>query len=300
MKMTSPTDTRRARGTAPHLGEIVLGGRYRMERRLGGGATSSVWLARDQPLDRAVAVKILDAALAYDQQRVAGFRREARLALRLHHRHLVGGYDWGEVPRPYLVMRYIDGPSLSQIRKRPGGYREDPRALARDLLEALAWLHGQGVIHCDVAPGNVLIASDGSAWLTDFGIARSPGTSRQRSGWVTGTLPYMAPEVRRGWPATVCSDLYATGVVIGECADRRADATLSWFVSALSAINPARRPASAREAASLLDRPAASVRPPSRQARPRSTGSVVPMSRHERRVGALAQPATRAFEVLAS
>jgi serine/threonine-protein kinase len=171
-------------------------------------------------------------------------------------------------------MRYIDGPSLAQILKPPGSFRGDPRALARDLLEALAWLHDRGVVFRDVAPGNVLIASDGGAWLSDFGIARPlGGGGRERAGWVTGTLPYMAPEVRRGWPATVRSDLYAAGRLLRECADGRGDASLRSLLSALSAINPALRPASAREAASVLDRAAARRQPSLRQARPPTVGS---------------------------
>jgi serine/threonine-protein kinase len=298
--MTPPIEAVGTSGTVGDVRGTVLGGRYRLERPLGRGATSSVWLARDQPVHRAVAVKILDAALAYDQQRVAGFRHEARLTGRLHHPHIVGGYGWGEAPRPYLVMRYIDGPSLGQILKRPYGFRGDPRALARNLLDALAWLHDRGLVHRDVAAGNVLIASDGSAWLTDFGLAWPHGVSRVRSVWVTGTLPYMAPEVRRGQPATVRSDLYAAGVVIRECLGDKADTSMSLLVSALSASDPALRPASARGASSLLDRPAPTVAPLSRRTRLRMAWPVAPIPEHEQRGGALAQPATEAFSAAVS
>jgi serine/threonine-protein kinase len=90
--MTEPTDIGEASGAGSNLPGTVLGGRYRLERPVGRGGTSSVWLARDQPLDAAVAVKILDAAPACDRQRVAHFRREARLTMRLGHHHIVGGY----------------------------------------------------------------------------------------------------------------------------------------------------------------------------------------------------------------
>lgn len=239
-----------ARGTLDSL-HAPIGGRYRVERPFGRGGMASVWLARDRRLHRSVAIKVLSDALARDEVQVARFRREARLACAISHPNLVAGYEWGDHPRPYLVMEYVDGPSLAELLVGPNGFRGDARVLARELLAALAWLHDRGIVHGDVKPGNVLIASDGSARLTDLGIAQPRGAARLvRPGRVLGTLAYMAPEVRRGEPITARSHLYGAGTVISHCAERL-DTPLRTLVEALTASEPGDRLASAHDALSL-------------------------------------------------
>jgi serine/threonine protein kinase len=227
-------------------------GRFRVERRLGNGGMASVWLAQDECLHRKVAIKVLAEAWGRDEVEIARFHREARLTCGLSHPNLVAGYEWGDDPRPYLVMEYVDGPSLAQLFDRPQGFRGDARALARELLAALAWLHDRGIIHGDVKPGNVLIASNGSVRLTDLGIAQPEGAAcLVPAGRVVGTLAYMAPEVRRGEPISAGSDLYGAGRVIGHCAERK-DTPIRELVDALTAPKPGDRVASAHDALSLL------------------------------------------------
>ena len=230
----------------------VGGGRFRVERRLGNGGMASVWLAEDELLQRKVAIKVLADASARDTVEIARFRREARLTCGLSHPGLVAGYEWGDDPRPYLAMEYVDGPSLGQVFHRPEGFRGNALALARELLAALAWLHDRRIIHGDVAPGNVLIASDDSVRLSDLGIAQPLGAAcLVPAGRVVGTLAYMAPEVRRGESIWAGSDLYGAGRVIRDCA-RRTNASMLALVDALTAPDPRDRLASAHDALSLL------------------------------------------------
>src|SRR5947207_1940707 len=175
-------------------------------------------LARDEELARDVAVKVLSDVLGEDPSYVARFRREARVAARVSHPHLVRMFDYaGEAERPYIVMEYIGGGTLAD-RIRAGTAEEvDPERLARQLLGALGAIHAAGVVHRDVKPSNVLLDSVGDVHLTDFGIAQpEDATQLTGTGHVIGTLKYMAPEVLAGGPATERSDLFALGVVLQE------------------------------------------------------------------------------------
>ena len=231
-----------------------LGGRYRLQRLLATGGMSAVWLARDERLDRPVAVKVISDVLALDEEYVRRFHREARVAAGLWHPNLVSVYDSGDDPRAYLVMEYVDGPSLERILRGSRGLSGDPTRLARELLSALRCVHQHGIVHRDVKPGNVLIGADGRARLTDFGIAQPSNAPRLTNvGETIGTLAYMAPEVGRGEPATVRSDLYAAGAVIGECCAGQDDGSLTALSRSLMNPDPERRPASAADALALLE-----------------------------------------------
>ena len=232
----------------------LLGGRYRLERMLGTGGMASVWLALDERLRRQVAVKVISDSLAADPAYLRRFRREARLAAGLSHRNLVMVYDFGgEDDRPYLAMEYVVGGSLAD-RISAGRARElDASRLARELLEALDHIHGAGIVHRDVKPGNVLIAPEGTAKLTDFGIAQPEGATRLTStGLVLGTRSYIAPEVGRGEPATVRSDLYSCAMVLREAFDDPPPTELADLVTRLGDEDPDRRPESASRALALL------------------------------------------------
>ncbi|HET6868745.1 MAG TPA: serine/threonine-protein kinase [Solirubrobacteraceae bacterium] len=241
------------------------GGRYRLERVLGTGGMASVWLARDVELDRDVAVKVLADVLALDPDYLSRFEREARVAANLSHPHLVRVFDFsGDGRRPYLVMEYLDGGSLADHLRDRQKATWDPEMLARELLDALGYVHRSGVIHRDIKPGNVLIGSDGRARLTDFGIAQPSDASRLTStGVVIGSKRYIAPEVMRGEPSTERSDLYSLGVLIGQCLTADAAPKLRRLVGILTAEHPERRPASADRALTILDeQPGDTARPP--------------------------------------
>jgi hypothetical protein len=231
----------------------TLGGRYRLERRLGHGGMAMVWLGFDDRLERPVAVKILSDTLAGDSTYLERFRREARVAAGLQHPNLVPIYDFNAGDRPYLVMEYVEGGDLGE-RLRAGNAPE-PEALAEQLLAALRHIHAAGVIHRDIKPNNVLVDSYGEARLTDFGIAQPRDAAQlTQTGQVIGTETYLAPEVLAGEPATVRSDLYALGVVLARAAEcDGAGADLWALIEQLRDDDPNARPLDAREALESLD-----------------------------------------------
>jgi serine/threonine protein kinase len=240
----------------------LLDGRYRLVRLLGSGGMASVWLADDELLGRQVAVKLPADSLTCDDRYLARFRREARLAARLSHPRLVDVYDFSsDFERPYLVMAYVPGPSLAD---RPA---VDPQRLARELLEAVGAIHAVGIVHRDIKPSNVLLDESGSAQLTDFGVATADDTvGLTGTDQVLGTVRFMAPEVLRGQPATVRSDLYGVGMVLSEIGDP----ALQPLITRLTDADPARRPASAAEALARLaepDQPTVEVPRPPRHAK---------------------------------
>jgi serine/threonine protein kinase len=246
-------------------GRRVGGGRYTLERLLGSGGMATVWLARDERLERDVAVKMLSDVLALDSSYVERFRREARIAAQVWHPNLVQVYDFDvDGGRPLLVMEVVEGQTLADLLRDPSALPLDPVQLASELLAALAHIHAAGVVHRDVKPANVLVGDDGHARLTDFGIAQPTGATRLTiTGGVVGTIGYLAPEVARGERATPRSDLYSCGVVLAACVDKRAapDARLERLIERLTAHDSERRPHSAREALALLERPRAPEAP---------------------------------------
>ncbi|MEV4410817.1 protein kinase [Catellatospora sp. NPDC049609] len=203
----------------------VLAGRYLLEQRVGSGGMGEVWRAVDQVLGRTVAVKCLLDGRPDEPSFVAQFRAEARIMATISHPGVVEVHDFGDDPAAgvYLVMKYIDGESLAQTLARVG--RLSPEATMRlvaDAAEALHAAHEKGVTHRDVKPGNLLLRPDGSALVTDFGIARSAGaTGYTATGSLTGTAGYIAPERALGRPATPASDVYALGIVAYRCLSGR-------------------------------------------------------------------------------
>ena len=254
----------------------LVAGRYRLERILGTGGMASVWLARDERLGRPVAVKLLSDSLAHDESYLHRFRREARLAAGLSHPNLVTVYDFGDQDeRPYLVMEYVEGGTLAERIAGGTAQELDPGRLARELLDALDHIHSAGIVHRDIKPGNVLIAPDGSARVTDFGIAQPEGATRLTgTGLVVGTRNYIAPEVLRGDPATVRSDLYSCAMVIQEAFGETLPPRLAPVVERLANEDPARRPESA---SAVLTRLGAAGAPSGPSAS--ATAPTVPLSR---------------------
>jgi serine/threonine protein kinase len=234
---------------------VILGARYRLERRIASGGMATVWLARDTQLERDVAVKVLSDVFTEKSGYVARFRREARVAARLSNPSLVGMLDYSdESERPYIVMEYVAGGTLADRITAGKAEEVDPQRLARQLLSALAAIHAAGVVHRDVKPSNILLDDTGSAHLTDFGIAQpEDATQLTATGEVIGTLKYMAPEVLAGEAATERSDLYALGVVLRETLAGAPVPQLEALVDRLTAADPHERPASATQAMTLLD-----------------------------------------------
>jgi serine/threonine protein kinase len=245
----------------------MLKDRYRLERTLGRGGMAAVWLGHDEVLDRPVAVKVLSDTIASDPGFVARFRREATTAAGLSHPNLVGVYDFSEEgERPYLVMQFVPGENLAERLERGEGVDWDK--LARELLEALAHIHDVGILHRDVKPANIIVEPEGTAKLIDFGIALPrDATSMTSAGLVLGTERYAAPEVMEGRPATERSDLYSLGVVLGKC-DGGCSRALDELVGSLTAKDPQRRPASARQALARLGRRRSTVDEPTQAFEP--------------------------------
>jgi serine/threonine protein kinase/DNA-binding NarL/FixJ family response regulator len=194
--------------------------RYRLVEWLGEGSMGSVYLAHDETLDRDVAIKfLLPERVAGDEAR-ARFLREARAIARLSHPNIMTLHDVGrEGGWNYLVLEHIPGHDLHDLLIERGGallVTEALRAI-RGTLRALAYAHGQDIVHRDVKPGNIMVTPDGQVKVTDFGLALARGDVRlTQEGTIVGTVLYMAPEVVMGMPADGRSDLYAVGAVLYE------------------------------------------------------------------------------------
>lgn len=221
----------------------MLAGRYRLGESIGSGGMGRVWRAHDDLLHRTVAVKELTAGLyvAEADRAVlhARTQKEARAAARIAHPAVVTVHDVFEHDdRPWIVMEYIDGPSLAEAAKAAG--RIDPREAARiglHVLRALRAAHGVGVFHRDVKPGNVLLAKDGRVLLTDFGIAAIEGdTSITRTGELVGSIDYLAPERVTGAAPTPASDLWSLGATLYTAVEARSPFRRTSPISSLQAV----------------------------------------------------------------
>jgi len=196
----------------------LVGKRYRLERLLGGGGMALVYGARDERLDRPVAVKVLAENLAEQPEIRERFLREAQLAAQLSHPNVVAVYDAGEQDgRPYIVMEYADGETLAQELKRRGRLpAEEASYLGAQVAGGLAHAHLAGIVHRDVKPAN-LIRANGSVKIADFGIAHAlEGTRLTQAGTVLGTAGYLAPEQAADGEVTPAADVYALGAVLYE------------------------------------------------------------------------------------
>ncbi|MFE4333661.1 serine/threonine-protein kinase [Streptomyces sp. NPDC056831] len=230
----------RSQGTEAGL---VLAGRYRLGDVLGRGGMGKVWRAHDEVLHRTVAVKELTAGLyVAEADRVvlhARTQKEARAAARITHPGVVTVHDVIEYDdRPWIVMQYVDGPSLADAAKESGEI--EPREAARiglHVLGALRAAHGAGVLHRDVKPGNVLLASDGRVLLTDFGIAAIEGDSTiTRTGELVGSIDYLAPERVRGGDPGPASDLWSLGATLYTAVEGRSPFRRTSPISTMQAV----------------------------------------------------------------
>jgi serine/threonine protein kinase len=196
-----------------------LDGRYRLEALIGAGGMSTVYRAVDRTLEREVAIKLMHREIATYSDQLERFRREARAVAQLSHPHIVGVIDAGEdAGRPYIVFEYVHGETLKDRIRRCGRLPIDESlAYAIEISRALGAAHAALIVHRDVKPQNVLIDPEGSAKVTDFGIARSlEEDGLTADGRVLGTTDYVSPEQALGHDVTGQSDLYSLGIVLYE------------------------------------------------------------------------------------
>ena len=199
-----------------------LAGRYALQEPIASGGAAIVWRAFDENLARTVAIKLLHPHHATDPTVVERFERESRAAAQLNHPNAVRIYDTGrEGELVYLVMEHVDGPSLRDVTRERG--QLDPvtvAALGEQVAAALGEAHEHGLVHRDVKPGNILISSDGTVKVTDFGIAKAltgADATLTSPGTVVGTAAYVAPEQLEDGAIDARADIYALGVVLHEC-----------------------------------------------------------------------------------
>ncbi len=291
-----PADPAAAQGPAGADGRLV-GGRYRLAAAIGQGAMGRVWHARDEFLGRDVAVKEIRLPPGLGEAEQGRLRqrtlREARGAARLSHPAVAAVHDVVEdLGRPWIVMELVRGRSLDRVIADDGPLPPHAAArVGRQLLAALAAAHAAGVLHRDVKPGNVMLAGDGKAVLTDFGLAAIDGDpSLTQAGTVVGTPAFAAPERIRGETATPASDLWSLGATLyaavegkgpydhcggviatiaaiaaGDPPPPETAGPLSAAITALLTRDPAARPTAAAAMRMLEEAAGAPAGPPGRQ-----------------------------------
>ena len=200
---------------------LILDDRYQLAEPIAAGGVGQVWRASDLLLDREVAVKLLRPEYADHPDTLERFRAEAKHAGSLTHPCVARVYDYGNAgpaSPPYLVMEYVNGPSLADMLAVDPVHPVLALDVAAQAAAGLDAAHSIGLVHRDVKPGNILIGADGLVKITDFGIAHAAGSAPITGpGLVMGTTQYMAPERIAGGQATPASDLYALGILIYEC-----------------------------------------------------------------------------------
>jgi beta-lactam-binding protein with PASTA domain/tRNA A-37 threonylcarbamoyl transferase component Bud32 len=273
----------------------LLDGRYAVNARIAHGGMATVYLAMDTRLDRQVALKVMHAELARDEEFVRRFIGEAKSVARLNHQNVVAVFDQGaDGPFLYLAMEYVPGRTLKDLLRERG--RFTPAAaldIMAGVLDGLAAAHMSGIVHRDVKPENVLLTADGRLKVADFGLARAQAaTGHTRAGLLIGTVAYLPPEQVTGDATGPRSDVYSAGVVLFELLTGRqpftADtpiavayqhvntdvpapsalvpgipAAVDQLVLAATSRDPARRPADAGEFARAVRRVRESIGEPS-------------------------------------
>jgi tRNA A-37 threonylcarbamoyl transferase component Bud32 len=197
----------------------TIAGRYRLDEVIGRGGMATVYRAVDIRLARSVALKLLRPEIVADPDLSLRFRREAHAASVLRHPNIVACLDTGtDASEPFLVMELIDGEDLTRRLRRDRVVAAPEAArIAADVAGALGLAHARGVVHRDVKPANILLAWDGRAMITDFGIARIEADAEAAVvGTTLGSVHYFSPEQARGERTTPASDVYGLGLVLFE------------------------------------------------------------------------------------
>lgn len=199
----------------------ILAGRYDLIEKIGEGGMAVVYKGRDRLLNRFVAIKILKPEFIKDLKFIESFRRESQAAASLSHPNIVNVYDVGKEGNiHYIVMEYIEGKALSDLIREEGAL--NPRqavAIAKQIAMALSLAHKNHIIHRDVKPHNILITKDGTAKITDFGIAKAISNATivgNQTGTIMGSVHYFSPEQARGGYVDEKSDIYSLGIVLYE------------------------------------------------------------------------------------
>ena len=199
------------------IGETV--GSYKIEEQLGQGGMATVYKAYHPALDRYVAIKVMDAALSKERDFIERFKREARVIARLDNTHIVPVYDFDEHNgQPYIVLKLIDGQTLRDRMLSSPLSKDEILQIVSAVGKALDYAHRRGVLHRDTKPSNVLIASDGQIYLTDFGLARIMESASSLTGdMILGTPYYISPEqAMNAEKLDEGTDIYSFGVMIYE------------------------------------------------------------------------------------
>jgi len=256
------------------LGGTLIDGRFELLERLGGGAMGLVWRARDVVLQREVALKEVrppdPASLEFDPEGARVLRervlREARALARLHHPNVVTIYhivDTPELPHPWLVMELVTGGSLDDRLKQGPMTPPDAARVGRGVLAALRAAHEAGIQHRDVKPANVLLRSDGTPVLTDFGIAAlRESTALTSTGSVIGSPEFIAPERLRGEEGNPASDLWSLGILVYAAAEGYSPLRRTTTMATLAAVLDEPIPAPVRSGPLLPALSAVLVRDP--------------------------------------
>ncbi|MDO7905244.1 Stk1 family PASTA domain-containing Ser/Thr kinase [Paenibacillus sp. JX-17] len=195
----------------------LLGGRYEILERIGGGGMALVYKAHDVLLNRNVAVKVLRQQFVHDEEFIRRFRREAQSAASLSHPNVVSIYDVGQEDEiHYIVMECVEGQNLNEIIKERAPLQVDEAVrIAMQICDALEHAHHHQIIHRDIKPHNILIGRNGRVKVTDFGIARAvTSTTITQTGSVVGSVHYFSPEHAKGITTGEKSDLYSLGIVL--------------------------------------------------------------------------------------
>jgi serine/threonine protein kinase len=201
-------------------------GIYEIVEEIGRGGMATVFRAYQPSMERFVAVKVIHKSIATDDTAVERFMREARLVAKLEHPHLLPVYDYdGEHEPPYIVMRYLESGTLSDVLERGPLPLVEIAHMMRQIASVLDYAHRQGIIHRDIKPSNIMIDAEGNAFLTDFGIARITETTEThgltQTGFAVGTPGYMAPEQGLGDTVDARVDIYALSVMLFQMATGR-------------------------------------------------------------------------------
>ncbi len=222
LEATDHTGSAKAAAVSEKPNATVVNDRYEITKRIGRGGMADVFLARDQLLDRQVAVKMLFPEFAVDPNFVERFRREAQAAASLNHPNIVAVFDWGRHAGTYFItMEYVQGRTLAEILRANRQLTSKQAAdIGSEVAAALAFAHDSGLAHRDIKPANILIGSNGQVKVTDFGIARAMNSATEsqltQAGAVMGTASYFSPEQAQGAQPDPRSDLYSLGIVMYE------------------------------------------------------------------------------------